>query len=323
MGRVLPLLPLLGLASAATALGLGASPEPSSHAALAASTSGSFVSSRDGQPIFAATGLAPGDSVRGTVELSYDGEAPSELTLEQDNVVDEPGPGGGELSRRLLVRIADVTVPAEPGTVYTGRLAPMPPQAVGRLAPGDSRTYEFAATLPDDPPDTSTQNDVQGASASVGYSWTVREATAAEPAPAAQPPAATPPLAPGAAPGPLRLRIVRVANRIRRGRLLVWARCDRPCRIAAHGRLRARGPHGAKQAALRPPRRPRLSGGVQRLAIRVPGRYRRSLARSNGPARVSARIVLRARAADGATARRARWLRFPGTGRHPGRRADG
>lgn len=189
--------------------------------------------------------------------------------------------------------------PAKPTTVYAGALAPMPPQPVGRLAPGESRSYEFVATLPAGPPETATQNDVQGASASVGYSWTAREATAAEPepTPAARAPAAPPGGAP-AGPGPLRLSITRVSQRLRHGRLLVWARCNRPCRISARGRLRARGAQAAK---LRPPRQSRLTGRVQRLAIRVPGRYRRALTASKPRVQISARVVLRARAGDGQT----------------------
>ncbi len=104
--------------------------------AVAAAGSFSFANSRDGMPIFSATGIAPGDSVSGKVEIANDGELPGELVVAQHDVEDTPGPGGGELSGRLTLRIADVTAPANPVTVYAGPLAPMPARAGGGAGTG-------------------------------------------------------------------------------------------------------------------------------------------------------------------------------------------
>lgn len=305
--RAASLLAFLVLAGSATAAVFGGGGEPAAEAsAVAAEGSFSFANSGDGMPIFSATGIAPGESVSGSVEIANSGELPGELVLAQHDVEDVPGPGGGELSRRLTVRIADVTVPANPATVYAGPLAPMSARPAGRLLPGESRTYEFVATLPEAGSADGTQNDVQGASASVAYSWTANEVTASpvpapHPSPSpGQPPSSSPNAPVGSAPAsPLRLTITRVRHTIRRGRLLVWARCNRSCAIAAKGRLRVKGPAGNRGARLHLVPRPHFAAGTQRLAIRVPHQLRHRLEASPSQLRVKARIALLARDSSG------------------------
>ena len=114
-----------------------------------------------------------------------------------------------------------MTAPGEPVAVYSGPLAPMPPQPTGRVEPGQSRSYEFVATLPE-AGSAADQNHLQGASTSVAYSWTVAEAPPPadpKPPPADPPPA---PRVPSGSPGPtyeppaadpLRLRVTRPATR--------------------------------------------------------------------------------------------------------------
>jgi hypothetical protein len=312
--RALSLLVFLALAGSATAAVIGGGEEPAAEAsAVTAAGSFSFANSRDGMPIFSATEIAPGDSVSGTVEIANDGDEPGELVVAQHDVEDTPGLGGGELSGRLTLRIADVTAPASPVTVYAGPLAPMPPRPAGVLGPGASRTYEFVATLPE-AGSAGAQNEVQGASVSVAYSWTAGEVTVGpEPAPARPPsspartPAGTTPTA-----APLRLKITRVRHRTRHARLVVWARCSSACAIAAHGRLHARGPAGQRTTRLRPSLRPRFVTGEQRLSVRVPLKLRRWL-QANPEPRAKVRLSLSARnpAGERATARRAIRVRVP------------
>jgi hypothetical protein len=319
--RVLSLLIFMALAGSATAAVIGSGEEPAAQAsAVAAAGSFSFANSRDGMPIFSATGIAPGDSVGGTIEIANEGELPGELVVTQHDVEDTPGPGGGELSGRLTLRIADVTAPANPITVYSGPLAPMPARPAGVLEPGASRTYEFTATLPETGPGGGAQNDVQGASVSVAYSWTAGEVTAspepgspAGPTPAV-PPSSSPAVPAGTAPAvaPLRLTIARVRHRIRHGSVVVWARCNTACAIAAHGRLRARGPAGQRGAKLRLGPRPRFRVGKQRLTAPIPHKLRRWLQADPKPLQARVHLSLRARnpAGERATARRSARVRL-------------
>jgi hypothetical protein len=323
--RALSVVVFLVLAGSATAAVLGGGGETGARAsAIATEGSFSFTNSRDGMPIFSATGIAPGDSVSGSVEIADSGSESGELTLTQHVVSDIPGPGGGRLSERLSLRIVDITAPANPVTVYEGPLAPMPARPAGRVAAGDARTYEFVATLPQGAGSgAGTQNDVQGASASVAYTWTAGEVAPEStppktpPAPGPTPAPSLPPsgsapgeMGPGAASDPLRLKITRVRRALRHGRLLVLARCDRPCAISGRGHLRARGDAGRRGAKLRLSPRRRYAAGAQRLAIRVPAGVRRWLRAHPDGLRAKVRVVLRARDRAGETARARRTLRL-------------
>jgi len=318
--RGVSVLVFLALAGSATAAVLAGGEAGGARAsAISAGGSFSFANSRDGMPIFSATGIAPGDSASGTVEIANNGGEPGELVLSQHDATDAVGPGGARLSERLTMRVTDVTVPAHPLTVYAGPLAPMPARPAGQVAAGATRTYEFVATLPESA-GSGTQNDVQGASASVAYVWTAGEVTAAPVGP-------TPPLAPapgqtppnivpgsvqsaGAAPAPLHLKITRVRPTVRRGRLLVLARCDQTCTISGRGQLRARGSGGHRVARLHLRRRPRHVAGTQHLKIRLPGPIRRWLRAHPERLRAKVRIVLVARTPEGLTAKAQRAVRL-------------
>ncbi len=319
--RALSALVFLALAGSATAAVLSGGSEAGARASAITAEGGfSFANSRGGMPIFSATGIAPGDSVSGSVEIADTGSEPGELTLTQHDVSDVVGSGGGRLSERLTVRIVDVTAPASPVTVYAGPLDPMPPQLAGRVAAGEARTYEFVATLPVGAGAAAgggTQNDVQGASAGVAYTWTAGEVPPQSPPPTPSPSPLPVQPSPGPkspdsypASAPLRLRIVWVRPSIRRGRLLVLARCDRPCAISGRGRLSAGGAAGRRAGKVRLTPRPGYAAGTQRLAIRVPGRVRRWLRAHPTGARASARIVLTARDTAGKIARGQRTLRL-------------
>jgi hypothetical protein len=285
------------LALTATAVAFDAPGGRSSAQPVTTAAEGGFElsNSREGEAIFEAAGIAPGDSVAGTVEIANVGAAGAGLLLDQGGVANVPGAGGGTLSSRLTVRVRDVTAPAAPVSVYQGPLAPMPDRALGNLAAGESRRYEFVATLPDggSPPSPSGgDNAFQGASTSVRYSWIAGEEA---PLPAVPPPA---PPAPGGTglPAPsvtppsvlpsadsqfhLHLRIVRVHPSPRHGRLIVLGRCDAPCRIAGRARFGVIGPSRHFRAtASRSLRRRGFAGRRQRLALIVPPRLLR-LARS-------------------------------------------
>jgi hypothetical protein len=136
--------------------------------------------SRDGQAIFEAQGLAPGRSVTGTVQLSNTGTLAGDLGFQQLDVQDQPGVNGGRLSDAVHLDVEDVTggsvVP-----VFDGQLGALQSRGLGTIAPGESRSYRFTASLPDSgapPSATSGDNAYAGSALTVRYSWT---ATAPDP----------------------------------------------------------------------------------------------------------------------------------------------
>ena len=182
---VLTLVALLFAAALAAVALAQAGSTPGARAAVI-SASGDFAGiadSREGQAIFAASGIGPGGAARGTVEIADTGSVSIELTLSSHDVLDVPGPGGGRLSAALTLTVTDITEPAAPVGVYTGPLDSMPARPAGKVEPGATRTYEFVAALPAGAAAVD-QNAVQGASVSVAYRWTATEAQEeAEPAP--------------------------------------------------------------------------------------------------------------------------------------------
>ncbi|MGH9032927.1 MAG: PASTA domain-containing protein, partial [Acidimicrobiia bacterium] len=139
---------------------------------LTAGADGSLTlsNSKEGSAILALDGMRPGDTVDGTLTIGNTGTVPGDLSLSTSNLVDTPGPGGGTLSDELDLVIADVTNAASPATVYTGTIAALMPSALGTLAPGASRTYEFRVSFPDAGP--GAEDAYQGSSLSVQFDWT-------------------------------------------------------------------------------------------------------------------------------------------------------
>jgi spore coat-associated protein N len=169
------------VAVVAVCAGAGAArPERPPQAVLTQATGDLRLSnSQDGQAIFHASGLAPGGSVTGTVTLSNSGTLPGDLSLQQLDVSDSPGPGGGRLSNVVSLQIADVTggssIP-----VFSGQLGELGSRPLGAIGPGEARTFRFTATLPD------TDNAFAGSGLTVRYAWNATS-TGGGPGPSEQP----------------------------------------------------------------------------------------------------------------------------------------
>jgi hypothetical protein len=323
IGIVFPLV-LGAVAVAAAAAGHGdlSPPRP-----IATVTGGSFElgNSRDGAPIFEASGIGPGDGASGTVTIANDGEEAGALTLRQHDVVDTPGAGGGLLSRGMSMRIREVGGPAKSSLVYDGALAPMPPLELGPLGPGQSRVFEFDAALPDSGTPGGAaigDNAFQGAALSAGYSWT---ATELPPAPLLAPRSTTPPAPTDAStPRNIQLTILRVRSAIWHRRLALWAYCGPgTCQVLARLRFKAHGLPGSHGKTLGSLRRERLIAGSQRLVFELPPRLRRALraaAEKHIRATASVVLVLRDREAEAAPARDSVRLRHLQPGVRHGRR---
>jgi hypothetical protein len=124
---------------------------------------------KEGSAVLSLGGMRPGDSVTDTVTLGNTGTVPGDLSLATSDLVDTPGAGGGALSGKLGLRIRDVTAPGSPVTVYDNTIDAFTPVALGTLAAGSSRVYEFRVAFPDAGP--GAENAYQGSSMSVRLDW--------------------------------------------------------------------------------------------------------------------------------------------------------
>src|SRR5688500_1405939 len=129
-----------------------------------------LANSKEGSAILSLGGMRPGDSVTDTVTLANTGTIPGDLTLSSSNLVDTPGAGGGALSGELDLRVRDITNAGSPVTVYDAKIGALGPTALGALAAGASRVYEFRVSFPDAGP--GAENAYQGSSMSIQFDWT-------------------------------------------------------------------------------------------------------------------------------------------------------
>jgi hypothetical protein len=150
----------------------GQKPSRAAQLELASGPGGSLTLSNDkeGSAILSLGGMRPGDSVTDTVTLGNTGSLDGDLALSTSNLVDTPGGGGGALSGELDLRVRDVTNAGSPATVYDGKLDALSATALGTLAAGASRVYEFRVSFPDAGP--GAENAYQGSAMSVQFDWT-------------------------------------------------------------------------------------------------------------------------------------------------------
>ncbi len=246
--RSVPISRLLTLAAigavvAVCANAVTAQPDRSEAFAVLTDATGdlSIWNSLDGQAVFQFSGLAPGHSVNGTVQLKNTGSLPGDLGLEQLNVHDQPGANGGRLSEAVRLDITDVTggnsIP-----VFAGQLGALASQPVGAIGPGEGRTFHFRASLPDTglpPSPTGGDNAYAGSGITMRYAW---NATAS---------GTIGPSGPGGGggggrtPTPPKVTKFRVDKRNlqRKGWLDVYLACDRACSwtISAQGIKSSKG----------------------------------------------------------------------------------
>jgi hypothetical protein len=182
------------------------------------------LSSPDGQAIFRATGLAPGRSVSGTVTLLNSGSLPGDLTLQQLDVADQPGPHGGRLSSVVKLSIADVSgggsIP-----IFAGRLGGLGARTLGAIGPSQARTFRFTASLPNGgrpPGPTAGDNAFAGSGLTVRYVWTATSTGVVGPTPSEQPVVG------------IKLKTKRL---VKRGVLDVMTTCNIACRVSAYAQL--------------------------------------------------------------------------------------
>ena len=210
-------------------------------AVYSAAGAAAIANSLEGEAVFGAVAMRPGDAVTGTVTIGNDGDAAGRFSLAVPSVVDAPGPYGGRLSDRVRLELATAGA-----TIYAGPPAGLGDLALGRFAPGEQREYTFTLTLPDGGvPATATTGDnrFQGSSLTLGLRWRAATGDAtATPTPTPTTPTvpktpATPPAKPGAPARPTAGRLGLPSAR----------RCVRRRGL----RLRLRAPDGAEIVSVR------------------------------------------------------------------------
>ena len=120
--------------------------------------------------------MRPGGSVRGQVTITNTGGATGVVHLSKTSLVDTPGPRGGSLSKRLELRVEEVTG-GRARRFYRGRLGGMPTLPLGSISPRQARTYRFTVSFPRGVPTATGARDnaYQGSSVRVGYLWRAKE----------------------------------------------------------------------------------------------------------------------------------------------------
>jgi spore coat-associated protein N len=218
----IPLSRLLSLAAvcavAVAWAGSGAATPAAPEAVLTQATGDLHVAnSQDGRAIFQATGLAPGRSVSGTVELANSGSLPGDLGLQQLGLQDQPGAGGGRLSDVIHLDVSDITAGSSV-PIFTGQLGGLGSRSLGSIGPSDSRTFRFTASLPE-----GGDNAYAGSGLTVSYQWTATSTGSGSGGSGGSEPVVK-----------IRLRSTKLLTR---GFLDVIASCDIACRVSAYGRV--------------------------------------------------------------------------------------
>ncbi len=118
-----------------------------------------------GSALLDVTGLAPGNVITDTVDITNSGDLPANLTLKASSLADIPA--SPALSAYVDLKIEDVTAGT---TAYDGKLGSFGQTALGSLAVGEKHTFRFTVSMPDG--GLGAENAYQGARTTVDYTWT-------------------------------------------------------------------------------------------------------------------------------------------------------
>lgn len=180
----------IGLAVAAP----GRGHDPARAEVTAAGGAVGVSNSREGAAVLSAPAMRPRDSVTGTVRIGNDGDVAGRFALAATALEDTPGPGGGALSGRVVLTVADLSGATQ---LFSGHPADFDQYDVGTLAPGAQREFRFTLTWPDG---GVSDNLYQGSALSVGFAWRAGAVSGAVPTPTPKPVAPKPKAAPTPAP---------------------------------------------------------------------------------------------------------------------------
>ena len=132
----------------------------------------SILNSKEGLAILTMSGMKPGDSQTGTVDIQNTGSLSGAFTVSQSGIVDSDGSNPMSAKLDLVVKdcgdfssgtpTCDVGDPVK----YTGTIAAMGSTALGTFAANEKHRYEFAVTF-----NSGAGNAYQGDSSSVQFDW--------------------------------------------------------------------------------------------------------------------------------------------------------
>lgn len=132
----------------------------SANSASLAVASFQLGSSKPNQAIVAASGMKPGDSRQGTIEISNAGSAPGIVLLEAGGLT------GTALAAVLDLEIDDVTSGAAVEK-WSGKLGSFNSVALGSFAAGTERDYRLTLSWPA----AANEASLQGATTSLTFRW--------------------------------------------------------------------------------------------------------------------------------------------------------
>jgi spore coat-associated protein N len=123
------------------------------------------------------SGLKPGQSDNGTVDLTNTGDTAGVFTLSKSGLTNSDT--GNPLGAKLDLVIEDLgdpaaAIPPAPVTKYSLKLGPMGAIALGTWAPGETHRYKFTVTFPDGGTPAgpnSGDNAYKGDNVTVTYNW--------------------------------------------------------------------------------------------------------------------------------------------------------
>jgi spore coat-associated protein N len=168
------------LISSAVALGSGANFNSTSANPGSLISTGTIVvtDSLAGQSILNVSGMKPGATNSGAVNITNGGNVPASFTLALANLVNVPS--SPAFSSKLTLQVQDlgdpsctVSCPAAV-TVYSGTLGSMGTLTLGTFAGGATHRYTFSVTFPDGG-SGGADNAYGGASTTVDYQWTATQ----------------------------------------------------------------------------------------------------------------------------------------------------
>jgi hypothetical protein len=250
---------VLAVAVLAAARSQGLAAEP---AATFATGAAQVANSRDGSAIVGGT-LGPGSELTGSVTISNVGSAAGAFSLQVSHLTDTPGGGGGFFSRQLDLAVDDVTAPASPVKVYSGKLNSLNPTQLGSFAAGSSRTYRFTVSWPSG---GASDASYYGSSMSVQFDWLATSDTPVTPTPTPAPPPVTP-SAPVLTPPKLTFAAPSSQRVLRQKAVLAGGSCDQACTISAKGTLSIPGTSAVYKLA--PASKKLTTAGSAKLKLKV------------------------------------------------------
>ncbi len=132
----------------------------SANTASLAAASFQLSSSKPNQTIVAASGMAPGESRQGTIEIANQGSAPGVVVLEASGLT------GTALAAVLDLEVDDISG-GSAVEKWSGKLGSFSSVALGAFAAGVERDYRLTLSWPAAANDAS----LQGATTSLSFRW--------------------------------------------------------------------------------------------------------------------------------------------------------